>query len=295
MASASVRLRPKVAIPQRPARRAKAAISYREDEDEDEGEEQRERPYIDDSDNEYPEEDAQPESEGECATSATRHKGASPQRSLRQSSTKRVHITIEDSDEDELAQDADQVESEGDYAAPTTRRKRKSPQRAFRKSRSNKRRRAAPSKAERPGRREFSSDLSASDSNTESADDTHVTKRATQKKPAQTRTTRGRVRGGARDRPSQASTSQALVSSRAPSVDHHSEGNIPDWKTLPYHVMLNIMSLVGAPLVDERGFRATENFKSVFNASQVCHSWSEAALTILWQDPVLIPMERAHL
>lgn len=291
MASASVRSRPKVTIRQRPTRRAKAAISYREDEDEDEGDEQREHPYIDNSDNEHPEEDAQSDSGGEYVAPAPRRKAASPQRSLRQSSAKRAHITIEDSDEDELAQDDDQIESEGHYAAPTARSRRKSPQRSLRKSRSKKRRRTAPRKTERPERREFSSDLSASDSNTESEDDTPVNKRETQKKPAQARTRRGRARG----RPAQASTSQALVSSRAKSVDHHSEGKIPDWKTLPYHVILNIMSLVGAPLVDERDFRATENFKSVFNASQVCRSWSEAALTILWQDPVLIPMERAHL
>lgn len=291
MASASVKSRPQVTIPQRLTRRAKAAVSYRDDEDEDGEEEQAERPYNSDFDNVAAEPNNQSESEGEYTAPATRPKRASPQRSSRQSPAKRRFIRIDDSEEEGLAQDDDQIESEGEYAAPTTRRKRKSPSRPLRKSKSKKRRLATSSKRERTGRREFSSDLSASDSNTESEDDTTIIKRAMQKKPAQTRTTRGRARG----RPAQGSTSQALISSSAPPVDHPSEGKIPDWKTLPYHVMLNIMSLVGAPLVDERDFRATENFKSVFNASQVCRSWSEAALTILWQDPVLIPMERAHL
>lgn len=291
MASAEVRSRAKVTIPQRPTRRAKAAVSYREDEDEDDAEEQAERPDINNSDDHIAEPDNQSQSEGEYTAAATRRQRVSPQRALRQSPSTRRVITIEGSDEEELADDESHIESEGDYAAPTTRRKRKSPSRPLRTSRSKKRRRAAPNKPERSERREFSSDLSASDSNTESEDDTPIMRRATQKRRAQTRQKRGRARG----RQVQASASQALVRSRAQSVDHHSEGKIPDWKTLPYHVMLNIMSLVGAPLVDERDFRATENFKSVFNASQVCRSWSEAALTILWQDPVLIPMERAHL
>ena len=291
MASAAVRPRPKVTIPQRPTRRAKAAVSYREDDDDDEVEEQKERSYLSDFDDEFPEEDDQPESEGEYVAPATRRNRASPERSSHQSSAKRRVITIEDSDEEQLAQDEDHDEGEGDYAAPATRRKRKSPLRPLRNFRSKKRRRAAPVKGGRSERREFSSDLSASDSNTDSEDDTPMMSRAIQKKPAQTRATRGRARG----RPPPGSTFQVLVSSKPPSVDRHSESKIPDWKTLPYHVMLNIMSLVGAPLVDERDFRATENFKSVFNASQVCRSWSEAALTILWQDPVLIPMERAHL
>lgn len=290
MASASVKSRPQVTIPQRPTRRAKATVSYRENEDEDGEEEEAERPYKSDSDNDAGKPNNQSESEGEYTAPATRCKRASPQRSSRQSPAKRSVITIDDSEEEEMAQDDDQIEGEGEYAAPTTTRKRKSPSRSLRKSRSKKRRRAAPIKREISERREFS-DLSASDSNTESEDDKPIFKRAMQKKPAQTRTTRGRARG----RLAQESTSQALDSSRALSVDHHSEGKIPDWKTLPYHVMLNIMSLVGGPLADERDFRATENFKSVFNASQVCRSWSEAALTILWQDPVLIPMERAHL
>lgn len=291
MASAAARSSPNVTTPQRPTRRAKAAISYLEDDDEDEGEEQAERPYINDFDDDVAEPDNQSESEGEYTAPIRRRKRASPQRSFRQSSAKHTHITIKDSDVEELGEDGAKIESEGHYAPPSTRRKRKSPSRPLRKSRLKKRRRPAPAKIERSERREFSSDLSASDSNTESEDEIPMISRAIQKKPAQICTTRV----GARRRPAQGSTSQALISSRAPSVDHHSDGKAPDWKTLPYHVMLNIMSLVGAPLVDERDFRATENFKSVFNASQVCRSWSEPALTILWQDPVLIPMERAHL
>lgn len=75
----------------------------------------------------------------------------------------------------------------------------------------------------------------------------------------------------------------------------HSEGKIPEWNSLPYHVLKNIFSHVAAPLLDERTFEATPNFKSVLSASKVCRAWNEPALTTLWQDPVLVPMERAHL
>ena len=84
---------------------------------------------------------------------------------------------------------------------------------------------------------------------------------------------------------------------KSPIIDPmmHSMNKIPAWNSLPELIIKNIMSFIGAPVLDERTFEATHNFRWLLSASKVCRAWNEAALSTLWQDPVLVPMERAHL
>ncbi len=87
------------------------------------------------------------------------------------------------------------------------------------------------------------------------------------------------------------SPKKAVVSN----INIHSDRKIPRWSSLPYHVLLNIFGFVGEPLIDDRTFQAMDNFKAVRNCSKVCRTWCEPALTVLWNNPVLTPMDRPHL
>lgn len=77
-------------------------------------------------------------------------------------------------------------------------------------------------------------------------------------------------------------------------VDRYSTGVIPPWQTLPYQILLQIFYYASFPLVDERTFNQTANWKWLFQTSKLCRSFSEPALTILYRSPCLTPMDRAH-
>lgn len=77
-------------------------------------------------------------------------------------------------------------------------------------------------------------------------------------------------------------------------VDRYSAGVIPEWQTLPYQILLQIFYYASCPLVDERTFNQTANWNWLLQASKLCRSFSEPALTVLYRSPCLTPMDRAH-
>ncbi|KAB5583363.1 hypothetical protein GE09DRAFT_1167362 [Coniochaeta sp. 2T2.1] len=71
-------------------------------------------------------------------------------------------------------------------------------------------------------------------------------------------------------------------------VDNITPPVIPPWATLPYHVLLRIFEFAaGTPITAGVG-------KWLIDASTVCHTFTEPALTALYRQPPLLTLQMAH-
>lgn len=70
-------------------------------------------------------------------------------------------------------------------------------------------------------------------------------------------------------------------------------GRIPPWRTLPYHILLQIFRYASYPLVDDR-FEPTASVGWLLKSAMICKAFSEPALSTLYYAPPLAPPSRVH-
>lgn len=81
-----------------------------------------------------------------------------------------------------------------------------------------------------------------------------------------------------------------LVAKSKPVV---SDGVIPLWSALPYHVLLQIFVYASHPLHDENLF-ATPSIQWLLNMARMCRSFAEPALTALYRSPPLVALDKTR-
>ena len=72
-----------------------------------------------------------------------------------------------------------------------------------------------------------------------------------------------------------------------------SDGKFPPWSTLPFEILILIMSFAAGSTYDE-GFRPNASVTWLLSAMRVCKAFAEPAITILYRDPPLWTLERPH-
>ncbi|KAI9774821.1 MAG: hypothetical protein M1840_000037 [Geoglossum simile] len=72
-----------------------------------------------------------------------------------------------------------------------------------------------------------------------------------------------------------------------------SEGRIPPWESLPYYVLVQIFTFAAHPLYDEKHW-PQPSVAWLVKTSQVCRSFTEPCLTVLYHTPPLIPSRKVH-
>lgn len=77
-------------------------------------------------------------------------------------------------------------------------------------------------------------------------------------------------------------------------VDIPSSGVIPQWQSLPYHILLDIFYYASYPLVNEAAVARTPSVQWLVDMAQVCKSFHEPALAALYYSPPLVPANKAH-
>ncbi|KAH8698335.1 hypothetical protein BGW36DRAFT_375893 [Talaromyces proteolyticus] len=73
-----------------------------------------------------------------------------------------------------------------------------------------------------------------------------------------------------------------------------SNGKVPAWDTLPYHILFNIFFHASHPLVDYRQGSHLPSVKWLLDVALLCHAFTEPSLSVLYHTPVLIPPLKAH-
>ncbi|KAK7533572.1 hypothetical protein IWX49DRAFT_92549 [Phyllosticta citricarpa] len=71
------------------------------------------------------------------------------------------------------------------------------------------------------------------------------------------------------------------------------DGVVPPWASLPYHILLQIFSFASTPLHDD-DFNPTPNISWLIGAARVCKDFTEPALTALYRCPPLIRVDKPH-
>jgi len=71
-------------------------------------------------------------------------------------------------------------------------------------------------------------------------------------------------------------------------------GVIPPWHTLPYQILVDIFRYASYPLYSESTFSALPTTKWLVTVAHLCKAFTEPALTVLYTEPPLAPMELAH-
>ena len=77
-------------------------------------------------------------------------------------------------------------------------------------------------------------------------------------------------------------------------IKAHSEGPIPRWHTLPYHILFQIFHYASQPFFAEAYTVPTSSVPWLLRAALVCKSFAEPALSVLYYAPPLWPPSRAH-
>ncbi|KAF2016494.1 hypothetical protein BU24DRAFT_433461 [Aaosphaeria arxii CBS 175.79] len=77
----------------------------------------------------------------------------------------------------------------------------------------------------------------------------------------------------------------------APQAAIISDGNIPPWATLPYHVLLQIFVYASHPLHDEN-FTPTPSIIWLARAARMCSAFTKPALTALYRNPPIFAVRQ---
>ncbi|TVY51207.1 hypothetical protein LCER1_G008383 [Lachnellula cervina] len=71
-------------------------------------------------------------------------------------------------------------------------------------------------------------------------------------------------------------------------------GVIPQWQTLPYHVLLQVFKYAAYPLYDVCTFQPSPSATWLLKMARLCRQFTEPALTALYSSPPLVPIVQAH-
>ncbi|TVY36421.1 hypothetical protein LSUB1_G007961 [Lachnellula subtilissima] len=71
-------------------------------------------------------------------------------------------------------------------------------------------------------------------------------------------------------------------------------GVIPQWQSLPYHVLLQVFKYAAYPLYDVCTFQPSPSATWLLKMARLCRQFTEPALTALYSSPPLVPMVQAH-
>jgi hypothetical protein len=71
-------------------------------------------------------------------------------------------------------------------------------------------------------------------------------------------------------------------------------GVIPQWQSLPYHILLQVFKYAAYPLYDLRTFQPSPSATWLLKIARLCRQFTEPALTALYSSPPLVPMVQAH-
>ncbi|KIM99012.1 hypothetical protein OIDMADRAFT_104894 [Oidiodendron maius Zn] len=72
-------------------------------------------------------------------------------------------------------------------------------------------------------------------------------------------------------------------------------GVIPPWQSLPYHVFVQIFQYASYPLYDDHTFQPLPSGSWLLKVARLCRAFAEPAFTVLYTSPPLVPMEKAHM
>lgn len=72
-----------------------------------------------------------------------------------------------------------------------------------------------------------------------------------------------------------------------------SDGHIPAWQSLPYHVLLQIFVYASHPLYDEN-MRPTTSISWLVQVARMCATFTKPALTALYRDPPIFSMRQTR-
>ena len=73
-----------------------------------------------------------------------------------------------------------------------------------------------------------------------------------------------------------------------------SDGNIPVWPSLPYEILVSILSFAAGPSCNE-WLLPNNSLRWLLSAAKVCKAFTEPALAVLYRDPPLQNLESSHL
>ena len=120
-------------------------------------------------------------------------------------------------------------------------------------------------------------------------------KTATPPKKRQRPTSLGAGRGRTPKRRAQYKQSSAATAS-SESIDIiTTNGVIPPWQSLPYHVFVQIFQYASYPLYDDHTFQPLPSGSWLLKVARLCRAFAEPAFTVLYTSPPLVPMEKAHM
>ncbi|RDW88066.1 hypothetical protein BP6252_00098 [Coleophoma cylindrospora] len=71
-------------------------------------------------------------------------------------------------------------------------------------------------------------------------------------------------------------------------------GVIPPWQDLPYQILVQIFEYATYPVCDPRTFHPTQSCRQLLGIARLCRAFAEPAFSVLYRDPPLVPMEKAH-
>ncbi|TVY45240.1 hypothetical protein LOCC1_G006552 [Lachnellula occidentalis] len=69
---------------------------------------------------------------------------------------------------------------------------------------------------------------------------------------------------------------------------------IPQWQSLPYHILLQVFKYAAYPLYDVCTFQPSPSATWLLKMARLCRQFTEPALTALYSSPPLVPMVQAH-
>lgn len=69
---------------------------------------------------------------------------------------------------------------------------------------------------------------------------------------------------------------------------------IPQWQSLPYHILAQVFRYATYPLYDEYTFQPLPSGRWLLNVARLCRGFAEPAFTVLYTTPPLVPMVQAH-
>lgn len=86
----------------------------------------------------------------------------------------------------------------------------------------------------------------------------------------------------------------ARTTTTAAEVDSRGSGVIPLWQNLPYQILVQIFEYAAYPVCDPRTFYPTQSCRQLLGIARLCRAFAEPAFSVLYRDPPLVPMEKAH-
>ena len=72
-------------------------------------------------------------------------------------------------------------------------------------------------------------------------------------------------------------------------------GVIPPWQSLPYHIFVQIFQYASYPLYDDHTFQPLPSGSWLLKVARLCRAFAEPAFTVLYASPPLVPMDKAHM